>query len=118
MRTKLSDLISTIDQYNGLLKNDKEYVGGATVDIETDLPDFSGHVVVSENHKREIEGLLLTENTSCNHEDTCISKTVNQKYVLTYEDFLQENFQKRPPQDPDYDDRPKGWNDYDDEEEE
>lgn len=47
-----------------------------------------------------------------------VTECFNLHTVLPYHQWVSENFQKRPPQDPDYDDRPKGWRDDDDEEEE
>lgn len=118
MRSKLRDLISTMDQHNGMLEHDKEYEGGAEVNIDTEIPDIPDRATISENHKNLIEGLLITEQRVeiPQKKSNCVEE--KNRYVLTYEMFLKEGFQKRPPQDPDYDDRPRGWNDNDDEEEE
>lgn len=118
MRTKLAELISTMEQYNGMLKNDKEYVGGAKVEIETDIPDMPDHGTITESQTNRIKSLLLTESKVNTHQNKLRYFGDENRYVMTYDVFLKEGFQKRPPQDPNYDDRPRGWNDNDDDDEE
>lgn len=91
--TKLTDLLPTMADYNELRKKVDGDENIESVDIETD-------------GKGQPNGGRL------------VSEMFNQQTVLKFDKWVNENFQKFPPQDPDYDDRPKGWRDDDDEEEE
>ena len=119
MRANLIEIIGTIDQFNGFEPDSKEYKGGEEVDIDTSFPNMSDKATISESEQKEIER-LLTEDINVNKKlsQHTIRRGYENKYVLTYNGYLNESFKKRPPQDPDYDDRPRGWNDFDDDEEE
>ena len=127
MRRKLTELISTPDQYNGMGKYSDQYEAGDQVDIRTDLPGAPDKATISESRQKLIRHLVFEgkcmkkfvrvyENKKAKDckddgEKTCETAPIHnyERYVLSFDEFVRENFQVRPPQAPDYDDRPKGW---------
>ena len=125
MRTRISEIVSSIDFYNREGDSDS-----GSWDIKTEFitsPDMTlveddGVVdVIKEffDYKGNTDDIILSNKTVA----------MRNEYVMTFEEYVRNNpnvhsnFQKRPPQDPDYDDRPRGWreddldDDFDDEEE-
>lgn len=51
MRTKLTEIISTMDQFNGMGKYSDEYKDGEIVDIDTEVPD-------ADTQEKEIKEML------------------------------------------------------------
>ena len=123
MRKKLTEIISTLDRYNGFAENSYDYKGGAQVDICTDIAGAPDRATISESQQKLLNSILV--------EGTCVKKKVTKimrenrfdsghadKYadligrnVLSFEEFIKENYEIKPPRlsDADYDDRPKGW---------
>lgn len=88
MRLKLSEILSTIDQFNGTGEYSEQYEGGELVDINTDLPDKPKQAKVSEGVEQIITD-MLNEN---NIKDTCrISPLDNlYSYVMSFDRFINE----------------------------
>lgn len=88
MRLKLSEILSTIDQFNGTGEYRGHYEGGEQVDINTDLPDEPKQAKVSEGVEQIITD-MLNEN---NIKDTArISPLDNSySYVMSFDRFINE----------------------------
>lgn len=125
MRTKLTELISTLDRYNEMDLNCRE----DDIEVSSNCPVIPEFISVKESERKGIEGLLIIEGNEKKEKPHRLNemkkfKTYSQRikgrYVKTFDRFLAEgsNFQKFPPQDPDYDSRPRGWNDNGDSDEE
>lgn len=98
MRTgKLTELISTIDQYNGMLGNDNEYAGGAEVDINTDFPNVPDHATITEGQAKLIKGLLITEGRKNTPKKKRSILDDPQSNVLSFERFLLREKKGTPP---------------------
>lgn len=84
MRTKLSELISTIDQYNGIgeYTDKNEYDDQFAVDSE--IEDCPGQATLSENRTRQLIHNILNEDkpNSTSHQPEC--------YVKSFETFISE----------------------------
>lgn len=87
MRTKLTDIISTMDQYNGVGKYSDEYYGGEKVDIDTDMNHSLETATITEEQKNIICEML--------YPDRDVAKKHTREYVLSYDEFISE--QKRTP---------------------
>lgn len=48
MRTKLTEIISTMDQYNGMRAHRDKYQGGEQIDIQTEMPGAPQHATIQE----------------------------------------------------------------------
>lgn len=84
MRTKLSEIVSTIDQYNGQNEYAHKYDGGEQIDIDTKIPGCPTKVTVPIGRKpiKEMRGNIRKfENHIAKHEKA---------HVLPLEDFLKE----------------------------
>ena len=120
MRSKVSELCSSFSYYLKI----GEYKDSETLDIITDFtPDGYNLIELEDTGMIDIIKEMFEYNGDYGdlHVSTPISKAAktNCEYVLSFDKFIKEGFQKRPPQDPDYDDRPKGWrDDFEDEDEE
>ena len=91
---KLTDIISSIDQYNGLGPYSDEYKGGKQVDMETEYPDTPKEVIITETLENIIRNLLELENISERirrsvKTETCEVSHLDVK-VLTFENFIAE----------------------------
>lgn len=88
MRLKLSEILSTIDQFNGTGEYSEQYEGGELVDINTDLPDAPKKAKVCEGVEQIITD-MLNEN---NIKDTArISPLDNPySYVMSFDRFINE----------------------------
>ncbi len=87
MRRKLTEIISTMDQYNGMGKYSDEYKGGEQVDIDTDIPDTPNKAIITKGQEDMIKEMLTS---------TLQSDKINEQgyfangYVLTFDKFLSE----------------------------
>lgn len=61
MRTKLAEIISTMDQYNGIGAYCDKYIGGAQVEIRTDMRRAPKKGIITEELERVIRDVLLAE---------------------------------------------------------
>lgn len=61
MRLKLSEILSTIDQFNGTGEYSEQYEGGEVVDINTDLPDEPKQAKGSEGVEKNYNGHVKRE---------------------------------------------------------
>ena len=108
MRSRLTEILTDMDTYNGI-----EDYNSDEVNIHTQMPNPPTHATISEGMKSLIKGVLLKEGAKK-------PKKWEGNHVMSFESFtnsnIHSNFQKFPPQDPDYDQRPEGWNDEEEEE--
>ena len=86
MRLKLSEILSTIDQFNGTGEYRGQYEGGEQVDINTDLPDEPKQAKVSEGVEQIITD-MLNEN---NIKDTARISPLDIPYVMSFDRFINE----------------------------
>ena len=125
MRLKVSEIISSFDFYTrtGEFKDEDTL----TLDIITDC-DTDGMTYIEDDSMVQVLEMLghdSEELTNLSHTEPNETK-YEREYVMTFEEYVRNNpnvhsnFQKFPPQDPDYDNRPECWrdDDLDDDEEE
>lgn len=91
---KLTDIISVLDQYNGLGRYSDEYKGGKEVDIDTEFPNPPKEATITESIENTVRNLLGLENISEVKQqsvktETCEVSNLGVK-VLTFENFLAE----------------------------
>ena len=88
MRLKLSEILSTIDQFNGTGEYRGQYESGEQVDINTDLPDEPKQAKVSEGVEQIITD-MLNEN---NIKDTARISPLDipYSYVMSFDRFINE----------------------------
>ena len=91
MRRKLTEIISTMDQYNGVGQYTDEYEGGETVDIDTDMSDVPDKATITEEDA--IKEMLNPKQKS---EKLNEHKTYKAEYVLTFDRFINE-YKGTPP---------------------
>ena len=58
MGTKLTEIISTMDQYNGIGEYMDKYKGGEQLDIQTDIPNIPKTAKINEDMEKLIANLL------------------------------------------------------------
>ena len=73
MRVKLTEIISTMDQYNGIGEYMDKYKGGEQLDIHTDIPYIPKTAIVNEDIQKLITN-LLNENVQTQDEVIQIPK--------------------------------------------
>lgn len=119
MRLKVSDMICFFDEYlrpDGMNEPTLD-IGIYNIPENPEDTNYLYDIMVKEmlDHKGMEHVLPMKENTSSGYK----VKKYPLEYIVPFDEFISEGFQKRPPQDPDYDDRPEGWRDGDwDEDEE
>ena len=86
MRTKLTDIISSMDQFNGIGKFRDEYVEGGQVEIATDMPDVPDKANISKEQESIIKEMLAYAGTDTQKEHTSDTR----EYVLTFAQFINE----------------------------
>lgn len=87
MRLKVSEILSTMDQFNGMGKYSGQYEGGELVDINTNLPEAPTQAQVSESVEQMIKDMLI-ENTVRNKRRSLLDHPDSN--VLSFERFLKE----------------------------
>lgn len=88
MRLKLSEILGTIDQFNGTGEYSEQYEGGELVDINTDLPDEPKQAKVSESVEQIIRDMLNENNIK---DIARISPLDNPySYVMSFDRFINE----------------------------
>ena len=117
MRRKLTEIISTMDQYNGMGQNTIQYKNGEQVAICSDMPNAPDTATISENAAQRLINNILVEGK-------CLEKKIKELtvweyksmktddfHILSFDEYVKENYEIKPPRlsDADYDDRPKGW---------
>ena len=92
---KLTDIISNMDQFNGLGPYSDEYKDGDEIDIQTDLPSSPDKATVTEGLERQLRNVLNLEDISDERKGSSM-KTETGKvsnyggFVLSFENFLAE----------------------------
>lgn len=117
MRRKLTEIISTMDQYNGMGKYKDQYEGGEQVDICSDFPQAPDKATIAENLQQKLISDILVE-SNCRQKKIreltvweYHSLKKDEFHILSFNEYVKENYEIKPPRlsDADYDDRPKGW---------
>ena len=101
MRIKLTEIISTMDQYNGIGEYMDKYKDGEQLDIHTDIPNIPKTARVNEDMQKLITNLLNEnkgvdvpkENTPTNH----LRRYTGQ--ILKFDDFVNEHRVRIPQHD-------------------
>lgn len=88
MRLKLSEILSTIDQFNGTGEYSEQYEGGELVDINTDLPDAPKQAKVSEGVVQIITDMLNENNTKDTGRISYLDNPYS--YVMSFDRFINE----------------------------
>lgn len=86
MRQKLSEILSSIDQFNGTSKYSDQYVDGEPVEIDTDVCGATDKAIVDNDQQKTLEEMLKVNNMRA---DSILPPT--KEYVLTFEHFIKEN---------------------------
>ena len=101
MRVKLTEIISTMDQYNGIGEYMDKYKGGEQIDIQTDIPNIPKTAKINEDMQKLITNLLNEnkgvdvpkENTPTNH----LRRYTGQ--ILRFDSFVNERYTPQPQHD-------------------
>lgn len=88
MRLKLSEILSTIDQFNGTGEYSEQYEGGELVDINTALPDEPKQARVSEGVEQIITDMLNENNIKNTGRKSLLENPYN--YVMSFDRFINE----------------------------
>ena len=99
MRIKLTEIISTMDQYNGIGEYIDKYKGRERLDIHTDIPNIPKTARVNEDMKKLITNLL---NEGANVQNDNTPTTPLRRYkgqILKFDDFLNEHHVRIPQHD-------------------
>ena len=99
MRIKLTELISTMDQYNGIGKYIDKYKGGAQIDIHTDIPNIPKTARIDEDLEMLITNLL---NECANVQNDTTPTTPLRRYtgqILRFDSFVNERYTPQPQHD-------------------
>lgn len=89
MRIKLSEILSTMDQYNGTGEYVDKYDGGEQVNINTSMPFPPNEINIDESLRRILCDMLNEEYVI--EDDKIESSDDNSgRYVLSFDRFLME----------------------------
>ena len=112
MRIKLTEIISTMDQYNGIGEYIDKYKGGEQLDIQTDIPNIPKTARVNEDMEKLITNLLKEsgnkniptpkKNNPTNSTTTITPTTPICKYrgqILKFDNFVNEVYFQQLPDD-------------------
>ena len=101
MRVKLTEIISTMDQYNGIGEYIDKYKGGEQLDIQTDIPNIPKTAKINEDVENLLSNLLNdNKNTQLPKENT--PTTPLRRYtgqILKFDDFVNEHRVRIPQHD-------------------
>ena len=101
MRIKLTEIISTMDQYNGIGEYMDKYKDGEQLDIHTDIPNIPKTARVNEDMQKLITNLLKeNKNTQLpkeNNPTTPLRRYTGQ--ILKFDDFVNEHRVRIPQHD-------------------
>ena len=101
MRIKLTEIISTMDQYNGIGEYMDKYKGGEHLDIQTDIPNIPKTAKINEDVENIITNLLKeNKNTQFPKENT--PTTPLRRYtgqILRFDSFVNERYTPQPQHD-------------------
>ena len=101
MRTKLTEIISTMDQYNGIGEYMDKYKDGEQLDIQTDIPNIPKTARVNEDMEKLITN-QLNENKGVDVPKENTHTTPLRRYtgqILKFDDFVNEHRVRIPQHD-------------------
>ena len=99
MRVKLTELISTMDQYNGIGKYIDKYKGGAQIDIQTDMPNIPKTARIDEDSETLITNLLNEGANVQNDKTPTIPLRRYKGQILKFDSFINERYTPQPQHD-------------------
>ena len=102
MRTKLTEIISTMDQDNGIGEYMDKYKDGEQLDIQTDIPNIPKTAKINEDMEKLITNLLkgYVQTTKGNHPNTPTAPL--RRYtgqILRFDSFVNERYTPQPQHD-------------------
>ena len=101
MRVKLTEIISTMDQYNGIGEYMDKYKGGEQLDIQTDIPNIPKTAKINEDVENIITN-LLKENKGVDVPKESTPTTPLRRYtgqILRFDSFVNERYTPQPQHD-------------------
>ena len=96
MRVKLTEIISTMDQYNGIGEYIDKYKGGEQLDIQTDIPNIPKTAKINEDMENLLSNLLNDNKNTQHNQTTPLRRYTGQ--ILKFDDFVNEHRAPRIPQ--------------------
>ena len=96
MRVKLTEIISTMDQYNGIGEYIDKYKGGEQLDIQTDIPNIPKTAKINEDVENLLSNLLNDNKNTQHNPTTPLRRYTGQ--ILKFDDFVNEHRAPRIPQ--------------------
>ena len=101
MRVKLTEIISTMDQYNGIGEYMDKYKDGEQIDIQTDIPNIPKTAKINEDMENLLSNLLNdNKNTQLpkeNNPTTPLRRYTGQ--ILRFDSFVNERYTPQPQHD-------------------
>ena len=88
MRTKLSEILSSFDQYNGIGEYSDKFKDGDKMDIRTSMPDIPEIATISESEQRTICDLLKENNIKGTARISLLDNSYS--YVMSFDRFINE----------------------------
>ena len=100
MRIKLTEILSTMDQYNGIGEYMDKYKDGEQLDIQTNIPNIPKTAKINEDMQKLITNLLKeNKNTQLPKENNpTIPLRRYTGQILKFDDFVNEHRAPRIPQ--------------------
>ena len=102
MRVKLTEIISTMDQYNGIGEYMDKYKGGEQLDIQTDIPNIPKTAKINEDMEKLITNLLKGYVQTTKGNDPSTPTNHLRRYtgqILKFDDFVNEHRVRIPQHD-------------------
>ena len=99
MRIKLTEIISTMDQYNGIGEYMDKYKDGEQIDIQTDIPNIPKTAKINEDVENIITHLF---NEGVNVQNDTTPTTPLRRYtgqILRFDSFVNERYTPQPQHD-------------------
>ena len=102
MRVKLTEIISTMDQYNGIGEYMDKYKGGEQLDIQTDIPNIPKTAKINEDMEKLITNLLkgyvqTTKGSKPSTPTNPLRRYTGQ--ILRFDSFVNERYTPQPQHD-------------------
>ena len=97
MRVKLTEIISTMDQYNGIGEYMDKYKDGEHLDIQTDIPNIPKTAKINEDMENLLSN-LLNDNKNTQHTPTTPLRRYTGQ-ILRFDSFVNERYTPQPQHD-------------------
>ena len=97
MRTKLTEIISTMDQYNGIGEYMDKYRGGEQLYIQNDIPNIPKTAKINEDMENLLSNLLNDNKNTQHNPTTPLRRYTGQ--ILRFDSFVNERYTPQPQHD-------------------